>query len=324
MTTHDAVKILYIGGTGRTGSTLLEKLLGQDEGWFAAGELTFLWRFLDTGRCSCGLALRDCAVWTEIFDAAYGGFDAAGAADLVALRRRFRSVHLPLMASGALRRRYLARLDEFPQRVERLYHGIAAVTGSRVVVDSSKEPHYSWILGTRPALDVHFLHLVRDPRAVAHSWRRRVPQLGLASSEEMERRSLPVAATYFDVSNLAAEALWRRRPGRYLRVRYEDFVTDPTGVLGQIEAFVGEPVHVRHRIDGGVVHLESTHSAWGNPNRFGEGTVALRPDVEWAQHMGTGAKALVTAMTIPFVGRYGYSWWPRRADPEAVGTRGVA
>lgn len=50
-----AVPILYVGGTGRTGSTVLDRMLGNVPGVFAAGELTWLWFALRSGgRCACG------------------------------------------------------------------------------------------------------------------------------------------------------------------------------------------------------------------------------------------------------------------------------
>lgn len=301
------VKVLYIGGTGRTGSTIVEKILGQDPKWFAGGELTFLWRFLHSGKCSCGEPLTGCPVWTAVFRDAFGGFDAVDADEMVRLRHRFRSVHLPVLASTRLRRRFLTRLGHFPHTIERLYRSIAGVSGANVVVDSSKEPHYSWILQTRGALDVHFLHLVRDPRAIAHSWQRSRAQLGLDTGELMERRGALRASAYFDVSNAAAEAIWARRPERYLRMRYEDFVEDPDASLRAIEDFVHEPVPVRERFDGRSIDLEEVHSAWGNPNRFGAGPVDLRTDAEWATRMGPVELSVVTALTLPFVTRYGYS-----------------
>ena len=184
-------------------------MLGQYEGFFAAGELAFLWRFgLDNrGRCSCGQPLRDCPVWTSIFENAFGGFDAVDAADMVRLRRRFNSRHLPVMISERARQRLLRRLGAFPQVVEGLYQSIERTTGSRIIIDSSKEPHYSYILRTRPALDVYFLHLVRDPRAVALSWQRRKRERGFSAPGFMDQRRPAVSAVYYDVSNAAAEAL---------------------------------------------------------------------------------------------------------------------
>lgn len=37
------VKVLYIAGWGRSGSTILDNVLGQVEGFFSGGELSYLW-----------------------------------------------------------------------------------------------------------------------------------------------------------------------------------------------------------------------------------------------------------------------------------------
>jgi hypothetical protein len=300
------VKILYIAGDGRSGSTVLEKLLGQLPGVFAGGELTFLWEYALRGRCSCGRPLVECDVWTAIFEAAYGGLEGVEPAELVRRRRRFRSVHLPLMVVPAIRRRLVARLGDYPAVVERLYGAIASTTGARVIVDSSKEPHYSWILRQRPALDLYVLHLVRDPRAVANAWRKRREQAGLPGTE-MERRSAALSAVHYAVSNGATEVLWARRPGRYLRVRYEDLVTDPIAVGDAIAALVGEPLDLRAVLpDGHRGVVGPTHSAWGNPNRFETGAIEVRPDEVWRTALPRRARAVVTALDAPFLVRYGY------------------
>ena len=159
------VRILYIGGTGRTGSTLLANILGQYDTFFSVGELAFLWRFglMDHGRCDCGLELRKCPTWLAIFDQAFGGIHNIDASEMVRLRKQFNSHHLPLMVTRGIRNRLLERTKDLPLNLSRLYSGIRSATGRPIIVDSSKEPHYSYILRTQPSLEVYFLHLVRDP-----------------------------------------------------------------------------------------------------------------------------------------------------------------
>jgi hypothetical protein len=301
------VRILYIGGTGRTGSTLLERMLGQLPGVFNAGELTWLWYgLLGDGRCSCGERLAGCAVWEAIFERAYGGLDRVDVRETFELRRRGSSRYLPTMVVPAARRRLLARLEPLPERLELLYRGIQAATGSRLVVDASKEPHYSWILRSRPDLDVHFVHLVRDPRAIAFSWARVKPETGFDGRVLLERRGTVMSAVYHNVSNAAAEALWGWVPGRYLRVRYEDLMADPRGTVAAIGDFVGVDLDVGPLLEGSTAHLKATHSAWGNPNRFESGRIELRHDDEWRAALPARDRALTTALTLPFLRRYHY------------------
>ncbi|MGH9244421.1 MAG: sulfotransferase family protein [Acidimicrobiales bacterium] len=307
MTDAEPVKVLYIGGTGRTGSTLLTNLLGQAPAVFAAGELTFLWYALDgDGRCSCGQRLRTCPVWTAIFDAAFTGTDEISPATMMALRRRFDSTYLPLMVSPRVRRRLLGRLGPFPDRVERAYRAIRDTTGARLVVDSSKEPHYSYILRSLRGVDVYFVHLVRDARAIAHSWSRARRERGFDGRVLMERRSPATSAVHHDVSNLAAEILWARVPARYRRVRYEDFIADPAATIRAIGEFAGEPIDPTPFVDGSRATLGPMHSAWGNPNRFMQGTIALRADDEWRLAMPAPNRWVSTILTAPFLARYGY------------------
>lgn len=309
---EDPLKVLYIGGTGRTGSTLLEKVLGQMDGTFAAGEMTWLWYSLNGGgRCSCGEVLEECAVWRQVFDRAFGGIDQVDPAELFELRKRFDSRYLPLMVNKAGNDRLVGRLGPLPELLERLYLAIAETTNSRLIIDSSKEPHYSFILRSRPRLDLYFLHLVRDPRAIAFSWARHRPEAGFNGRVDLERRGPALSAVYHDVSNVASEIMWRGRTDRYLRLRYEDFVADPAGAIRAIGDFVQEPFDTTGVLDGNVAHLRPIHSAWGNPNRFDGGDVTIRPDSAWVDKMRPSDRIISTILTSPVAVRYGYPLRPR-------------
>ena len=174
------------------------------------------------GRCSCGLPFVECPVWTR-------SCPRPTAPLTPSMPTRWSPappLRLEVLAPDGDRRdatpaAHAPRL--VPRDGEALYEAIRAVTGCNVIVDSSKEPHYSYILNSRPGLDVYVLHLVRDPRAVGFSWSKRREQKGIPGSM-MEVRPPAVSATYYGVSNLATEVMWARREGRYLRVRYEDFV----------------------------------------------------------------------------------------------------
>ena len=298
------VKVLYIAGAGRTGSTLLEKMLGQLDGVFAGGELTFMWEYALRGRCSCGRDLVDCPVWRSIFATAYGGFDGVDAAELVRLRRRCDSRTLPLLAIRPARRRLLDRLGPFPATVERLYRAISSVTGCRVIVDSSKEPHYAWLLRNRTDLDVRVLHLVRDPRAVAYSWSKRREQAGIPGTL-MEQRSSAVSATYYAVSNAAAELLLAS--ANYRRVRYEDAIADPLAFGRVVGELMDESLDLSSVLpDGRSGTVHETHSAWGNPNRFETGAITLRLDDAWRERATPRNARVVEVLNGPFLRRYGY------------------
>ncbi len=284
-------KVLYIGGTGRTGSTLLTKLLGEVPGWFAGGELAFMWRYglQQQGRCACGDRVADCELWSQVFAMLIANDVQVDADQMVAARKRCWSIHLPLMALPGIAARMFDRLGDFPHVVESTYRAIADVTQSRVIVDSSKEPHYSWILRDRTDLDMYFVHLVRDPRAVAYSWSRQRREKGLDGVRRMENRGPLTSSLYYTVSNVAAEAIWSRSD-RYRLMRYEDFVASPERALAEIADFIGEPLTTMP-VEDGRFNVSPNHIAWGNPNRFDAGTVQIHADEVWRRNGGRVARS---------------------------------
>lgn len=301
-------RVLYLGGTGRTGSTVLDAILGEFPGVVSGGELAYLWSHglgLD-GRCSCRCKLAECPYWTAVFDAGFGGLEQLDPPRMVALRRRFWSGHLPTMLIPGGGRRGLRRLEEFPSVVERLYRSMACVAGAEVIVDSSKEPHYSYLLREGTDLDVYFLHLVRDPRAVGHAWRKHRREPGLDDGGHMARRGPAKASLYYTVSNVAAEMLWRRSE-RYAFLRYEDFVADPQRALHEIARFVGQRWDVDAVVGpDGAFERTVSHSAWGNPNRFQTGRTVLRADAAWERGLRRDRRAALSLLNAPVSSRYGY------------------
>ncbi|MEU1244357.1 sulfotransferase [Micromonospora parva] len=306
------VRVLYLAGSGRSGSTLVTTVLGQLPGFFAAGELRYLWRrgILENRQCGCGSPVVDCPLWARV-RADLSDADPAGIAARLAQRLRLR--RLP-----ALLRRHRRGQPPVPghpddRHLARLYASIAehALPGRSdgVIVDSSKLPPYGALLGSLPGIDLYVLHVVRDPRATAYSWRRRRLLDGPADDQLMSRPPVGKAALLWLVWNTATVRLWggrRGAPGRYLRVRYEDFVADPAGTTAQIAGFVGATPDELPFPTPATVRLRPTHSVAGNPSRHRTGLVEVVADTEWLTGLTTRAYAVVTGLTAVALTRFGY------------------
>ncbi len=319
---EEKVKVLYVAGFGRSGSTILGNILGEVEGFFHGGELNFIWEhnLMENRLCGCGAPFDECEVWVSVFDRAFGGMEKADAREMIRLQGfGARTRHVPLMLSSRGRRALTSRLGKYTARLERLYRAIEASTGSRVVVDSSKMPSYGYVLGTVPGIELYVVHLIRDPRAAAYSWLKE-PRPDADERSYMNRVNTVKSSLLWDVWNVSSEALWRGSPGRYMRLRYEDFVAEPRRAVEAILDMLGEnagrlpfgPPFVSER----EVKLEAGHTVAGNPNRFRSGPVQLRPDEEWASRMRPRDRRLVTLLTLPLLARYGY---PVFTEKTAVG-----
>ncbi|MEJ7652275.1 MAG: sulfotransferase [Chloroflexia bacterium] len=281
--TVDTVKVLYIAGYGRSGSTVLDNVLGQLDGFFAGGEIRSVWSHGLVGDtlCGCGRRFRECPRWREILTAAYGGLDGVNANEMVQLGDLARSRDIPRLLAPGGEARVLTGLDEYREQLEKLYLAIRDTAGANVVVDSSKAPLYGYILDTLPSVEVYWLHLVRDPRAVAYSWARRKSLPDWGRRQYMPVHSTVNSALSWDLCNVATEAFGRPTHGRYQLLRYEDFVAAPRASVSRILAMLGENPSDLPFLDERTVHLEPGHGVSGNPSRFRTGAVELRPDDAW-------------------------------------------
>jgi hypothetical protein len=304
------VKVLYVAGLGRSGSTILANALGQIEGFFSGGELNFIWKhtLIENRLCGCGRPARECPFWGPVFEEEFGGQSEALAREMMRLQYSgARTRHIPMMLTEGGRRKIRARLGEFLDNTGRLYESIQSVAGSRVIVDTSKEPAYGYALGMVPGIDLRVLHLVRDPRAAAYSWAKKKRQPDSTEREFMHRKTPTQSAVLWDAWNAAIEALWRRMPASYLRLRYEDFIADPRRSFGEILNLTDEKDAELPLVGERDVKLGISHTVSGNPNRFDTGTVELRQDRAWQEQMKSRDRALVTALTLPLLARYHYS-----------------
>jgi LPS sulfotransferase NodH len=305
---HERPKVLLVTGFGRSGTTLVNTILGSTPGVFAAGEVRFVWEraLLEQRRCGCGELVVECPVWRPILERAFGGPDGVDAAALVAEDARVtRTRHLPLLLfGGRFGDPLLERLHALPGKLEQLYRAIAAETGARLIVDTSKPPSFGYVLDDLPGIDLRIVHVVRDPRAVANSWTRTKALTDGAQRDVMEQLSPVQSAVQWDLWNAAASTLWGDRP-TYLRVRYEDLTADPTTEIRKILEHVGEPQLDPPLRDHYAV-ATVVHSVAGNADRMRSGPLRIRADDGWVAELPTAQRRVVTAITAPVSAAYGY------------------
>ncbi len=299
--------ILYIAGFGRSGSTLVERCLGQLDGFCAAGEVRHLWaRGLGESQlCGCKVPLRDCPFWRAVMCEAYGGLDAVDPVAVAALLSRVnRTRYIPYLATRGPAA-FRADRERFAAVLAPLYRAIQRVSGCRWLIDSSKEPSWAFVLGTLPGVRLSVVHLVRDSRAVAFSWMKQTPIPDVHWKQAyMHRYSAAQSAAWWLTFNGLCDA-FRLTAARFMRVHYEDFARAPAPTLGRILTQLGEAPDLPF-LAGQTATLRANHTASGNPSRFLLGEVAIRPDEQWRSAMAPRDRRLVTAVTAPLLAAYGY------------------
>jgi hypothetical protein len=322
----DGVKVLFLAGKGRSGGTLLANLLGQVPGFFNVGELNRLWDWglVHNYSCGCGVPVRECATWLAIFDRADALLgesplvplaDARIDLDQAAVVRWPRVVRL-FRARLDTRDRWKA-LERYTTATSAVYRSIAEVTGARVVVDSSRLPIEPVGLGLVPHVDVRIGQLVRDPRAVVYSWKRKKVFTDRDSIEHMPKFSASFSTASWLTRNVVVELLRRRRPA--LTVQYDELARHPSTVLRQLAELVGAPAGDLKFLTSEAATLVPTHSVGGNPIRMISGAVSITPDDEWRHAISGRDRWVTTALALPLLHRYGFPLRSsERAAPEAA------
>jgi hypothetical protein len=313
------VKVVYIGGFGRSGSTLLAHLLDSQPGFCAVGELKFVWeRGLKRNElCSCGTPFRSCGFWDSVGDRAFGGWEALDVDEVLALRDRVvRHRFAPALASARLSPDYRVDVDRYATLTRRLVGAVAAVSGCDTIVDSSKLPLDVLVLRRIPDVDARVVHLVRDSRGVAYSWAKRVVRPEVTDGVTyMGRHSARHTAIRWVFYNGFFHAL-ARAGVRSVVVRYEDLAVDPRREVERALQGLGlrAPGGQLAALEDGRVQVGTLHQVGGNPMRFGDGPRRVQVDDVWRTSMPRRDRLVVTSLTWPLLARYGY------LSPTANGT----
>ncbi|MEU8000100.1 sulfotransferase [Catellatospora sp. NPDC049111] len=315
-------RVLFVGGLGRSGTTLIERVLGELPGVCALGEIVHLWQrdLRDDERCGCGERFSGCDFWQHVGKAAFGGWHRVDVHRILALRDLVeRTRHIPRLAGSSrlAAKDFAALVTEYADYYARIYAAAAETSGASVVIDSSKHSALAHCLRWSDAVDLRVLHVVRDARGVAYSWTKTVSRPETDGTEEMTRYAPTRSALLWNAHN-AAFGLLRRRGVAVRRVRYEEFLARPRSSVQRIAAFMGLDPSVMDLgfVDDEAVELSRGHSAAGNPMRFTVGRIELRRDDAWRRQLPPRQRALVGAVCAPLLRAYGY---PLSSSAEIVG-----
>jgi hypothetical protein len=315
------LEVVYISGAPRSGTTLLGMALGQLPECCDVGELWALWRpaFREGDLCGCGKPVHSCGFWLEVAQRSLGpDYETRGPALGRLHRETMGTLSAPKVWAHVSGRRRNPAFTEYAEALGREYRAIAEASGARVVIDSSKMASDALLAGSIPGINLKVIHLIRDPRGVAWSWRKQMRQPGPQGRAMHRQRPIATAARW-DAYNAFAELLLAPRlGGHFRRLRYEDLLDDPRGQLSDLARWIGaDPADLPVSGQPPRLTLEKpTHPVWGNPVRTSSGTITLREDEEWRNRMPAAERMMATVATLPFLWRYRYPAFGVRDRPR--------
>ncbi len=266
------MKIVYVTGLGRSGTTLLDVLLNAHGAMVGVGEVHKLGSFARLERqrnprstdrignsCACGAEdIWQCPFWTRVnaeLEARHG--------------RKLDDLDLEARDRATFRR------DN-----RQLFEAVAAAGGVDAVVDSSKRVGRLGRLLRHPDLEVVPVQVLRDPKGRANSVRRRKGQV-FRPTIQYSYRSLRLFALLFS------------RP--HLVVHYERLASAPEVEMRRVMAYLGlpyDPAQVRDWAS------RENHNLAGNGVRTArDSEISLRET--WEEDLGRWSRLGIDLLAAP-------------------------
>lgn len=312
MAAHDRpakpVRVIYIAGYGRSGTTLLDIALGQHPAVAGAGEIATLSRHVWSANeyCACGQRASDCPVWGPI-GRQWNALRSQS--DIAEYRQEQEEIETILSLRRLLRRAFGgSSFQTYARKTLSLFEAIRRHSGKEIVVDSSKLPGRALALASIPGIDLFVIHLVRDGRGVAWSLLQSYKKdIKAGLQREIKPKSAVRTAARWCVVNLATEALrWKLGRGRYIRIKYEDFVADPVAMLNRIGEMTDlDLTEIALGLRNGVP-ITPAHQIAGNRLRMSK-SIRLARDETWQALMPARERAAFDRLGGWLLRRYGYS-----------------
>jgi hypothetical protein len=246
--------------------------------------------------------LSECPFWNSVLSATG---DAPALPQLRPERRWIHGRTLIRLALGAEHE----RLQEFRRELAKLYRAISDVSGSRVIVDSSKSPTFAHIVDGTPGVEMFGIHLVRDPRPTSYSW---------SVDPHFHRTRGPAFGARWTFWNIELEAFAAPRRSRFIRLRLEDFIRNPRTETRRALALIGLEDADLPFVDERSVRLPAHHMIEGHVSRFDTGVIPIRGTTAWQTRLSVRRELSTALLATPLQLAYGYpiARWPLDRAPS--------
>jgi Sulfotransferase family len=268
-------KVVYIGGYGHSGSTVLEYIMAGSPAVLACGEVISSIRrgTRKPETCTCGREGHECAVW---------GFF------------------------------YSASSNAIPWSHALILHALVHQAGNRysALVDSSKTAWGSlctpFRLKREFGPDFMMVHLTREPRAVCWSVLKQKNRRAKRSKRRLPHYVLRCSWVVLGwwLANLSCDLFGIIHPRHYLRLRYEDFVRFPIETLRSLYETLLPDARWEY-CEPSV--RDNRHQLHGNNVRYRDITISdLKEDLKWQREMPAEYSRVVSSLSYLLCVRYGY------------------
>jgi hypothetical protein len=288
------INLIYIASNGRSGSTLLDMLIGKHNKCCTLGEFQILPIDLkhNTQPCGCGESVKECIFWSDIYlenkvildSGSISRFRYFGAGKVL------RWKELKDIFSNKKSKNY--EIEQYGQEnyivLDAVMNKINKRKKINFLVDASKDPYrLSW-LAQSGFFNISVLHIIKQPEAFVHS---------MQKQEKSKLKKLKITfrmSIRWILENSIIKKVCRKyiSDDNYLKIRYEDLAQHTQPELKRIFSELGLQYDFDILQDG---FFHENHAISGNQMRFKTSTIKL--DEKWKFQLFFFQKVLIKAIT---------------------------
>ncbi|HEV7276280.1 MAG TPA: hypothetical protein VGN80_08335 [Devosiaceae bacterium] len=268
--------MIYLVGTSRGGTTVLQAALASFENVAAVGELKRLHALAaNSAQCGCGLSVPQCPVWSKLL-----------ALPPVASLTKAETILASLRLASRLS--LGGRAGHSVRSAANATKALASALGHQILVDSSKDIDRLVLHARNDDLNLVPVHVIRDPRGVLQS--------GIRRTHFSPDR---IARNWFRVNAAIVALRLGTRHLRWQTVRYEDFCANPLGVCRAILAAAGTEHSLR-------TDTEVQHALGGSPGFRFDGADGITLQEPWREELSSELQQVALRRGGYIAKRFGY------------------
>jgi len=298
-------KVLYILGYSRSGSTILNIMLGNIDSMFSAGEINNYLKsaWINDHYCSCGKTASECEFWPTVKKSMEKSLQI-DPTEIISISQKLENWRDLVRTRFSKTDESKARQEKYDRFNSELITTISELQKKEWVVDASKSPVRLNYLVESNALDCSAVHIVRDPRGVCWSLMkatRKNVEAGVQTDLPSVSYIATIKSLYLNAA--LAERVKRKIPTKQLLVRYDDLTNSPTETIEAIGSMLKTDTSSLLKLVESDESFQQEHNIAGNRLRM-KRDIKLRHEQSWKSELPTFQFFVITLLTLPLLLKY--------------------
>lgn len=272
--------ILYLLGSGRSGTTLLATILNSTNQVFTAGELHQFYTYMETDAiCSCGDTITNCFFWNQITSNLNLSKNQISKLETTQNQEEAHR-YIPFILLGR------DPSSQYKRSQNILFKTLSQYSNKPWILDSSKYISRFLLLKKTDLFNLKGIYLVRDVRGVINSFNKPV---------QTPRKPLNTIL-YYSLTNFFGQLVYMLNKN-VVKIRYEDLVQNPNKTINTIYQNLLETKTNQININE---DFEMPHIIGGNRLKNNK-SIKIKSDESWKQNISRTKQILYYLLCLPFM-----------------------